>query len=245
MIRRSLRYRSGDKQKSYRYKEELDSIDIPEWKKQVIYEATPTSCTHFPSLLHLANTVEHIVQNNIPGDFVECGVHMGGSCMVMAGILKHYNSNRRILMYDTYDGVPVPNSSEITLEGDNLQNWYKENKLDEDGNSMWCYSSIDDVKYNMNSVGYDGEIQYIQGDVMNTLPDNSSNSIALLRIDVDLYEPTQHVLEHLYNKLSNKGSLILDDYGHFPKVKETVDNFLQDRVSDLEEITYTVRHLVK
>ena len=80
---------------------------------------------------------------------------------------------------------------------------------------------------------------------MNTLPDNSSNSIALLRIDVDLYEPTQHVLEHLYNKLSNKGSLILDDYGHFPKVKETVDNFLQDRVSDLEEITYTVRHLVK
>ncbi len=165
--------------------------------------------------------------------------------MVMAGILKHYNSNRRILMYDTYDGVPVPNSSEITLEGDNLQNWYKENKLDEDGNSMWCYSSIDDVKYNMNSVGYDGEIQYIQGDVMNTLPDNSSNMIALLRIDVDLYEPTQHVLEHLYNKLSNKGSLILDDYGHFPKVKETVDNFLQDRVSDLEEITYTVRHLVK
>ena len=30
-------------------------------------------------------------------------------------------------MYDTYNGVPVPNSSEITLEGDNLQNWYKEN----------------------------------------------------------------------------------------------------------------------
>lgn len=245
MIRQSHKYRYLDKQASYRNKEELDALDIPQWKKDIIYEATPASCTHLPALLHLADTVEYLVENDIPGDFVECGVYMGGSCMVIAGVLKHLGSNRRLLMYDTFDGVPMPNSNELTLEGNSLQEWYKNNKIDEEGNSSWCYCSFEDVFDNMDTVGYNGDIEYIKGDVLETIPNNYSRQIALLRIDVDLDEPTRHVLDHLYKLIPNNGSLILDDYGHFPKVKETVDSFLQEDKNKLEEITYTVRHLRK
>lgn len=245
MIRQSHKYRYLDKEASYRHEEELATLDIPQWKKDVIYESTPASCTHLPALLHLANTVEYLVENDIPGDFVECGVYMGGSCMVIAGVLKHYASDRRILMYDTFDGVPMPNSKELTMEGESLQEWYKDNKIDSDGNSSWCYCNFEDVSDNMKTVGYDGDIKYIKGDVLDTIPNNHSTQIALLRIDVDLDLPTRHVLDHLYSLVPTNGSLILDDYGHFPKVKDTVDDFLQDDASKLEEITYTVRHIRK
>ena len=44
----------------------------------------PFTMTSSERLWSLINAVRHVVDNRIPGDFVECGVWRGGSVMAMA-----------------------------------------------------------------------------------------------------------------------------------------------------------------
>ena len=62
----------------------------------------------------LYKAVEYIVQNKIPGDFVECGVWKGGSCMLIAKALSIFgDSGRKIYLYDTYEGMPKPTKEDV------------------------------------------------------------------------------------------------------------------------------------
>jgi hypothetical protein len=49
----------------------------------------------------------------------------------------------------------------------------------------------------------------------------------------------------LYPVLNSGGILILDDYGHFPMVRKTVDDYFAPEVIKYNEVTYTVRQCVK
>lgn len=246
MKRQSYQYRRLQKENSYRFRQEIEQLDLPYWKKTIAYESTPYTVTHLDTILDLIETTEKIVHNHVTGDIVECGVHCGGSCMIIANVLQHYQDERTIWMYDTYDGIPIPDEVDVALDGRPLRDlFFEQNRLDEDGNSSWCYTNLDHVKENMSTCNYSGTINYIQGLVEDTIPNRIPEQIALLRIDVDLAEPTKHSLEHLYPLLSKQGALILDDYGHFPSVKKVVDDYLGDISKQLNEVTYTVRTLVK
>ena len=60
--------------------------------------------TSVERMYSLYSSVNYVLQNNIEGDFVECGVWLGGSSMLMAKMLKNRNiSDRKIYLYDTYD----------------------------------------------------------------------------------------------------------------------------------------------
>jgi O-methyltransferase len=50
------------------------------------------------------------------------------------------------------------------------------------------------------------------------------NSLAILRLDGDLYSSTMDALENLYPKLS-PGYLIVDDYGAIGMCKKAVDDY--------------------
>ena len=52
---------------------------------------------------------------HVPGDFVECGVWKGGSAMMMALALQHFGiSDRKIYLYDTYEGMTEPTAEDTT-----------------------------------------------------------------------------------------------------------------------------------
>lgn len=245
--RQSLRYRFGDKNRSYKFtaSEDWDRFgNIEDWKKKIAINNSPYTVTHIDSVVDLIESVEHVVDKDIEGDFVECGVFMGGSSMIMASTLKYLGYKRKIWMYDTYDGVPLPEDYETTIEGYNLKEWYLDRYYTQEG-SNWCYTSLVDVKQNFQSVGYKGLVNFIKGKVEDTIPKKMPNKISILRIDVDLAKPTRHILEHLYPLVSDGGHIILDDYGHFPAVKETVDDYFKDTNKYLKRVTYTVRHIVK
>lgn len=245
MKRTSRKYKNDYKDISYRFSDELDSMDIDEWKKEIAYNCSPYTVTQLSAVLDLIDTVEDIILNDIPGDLVECGVFMGGSCMIMAETLKHHNTNRTIWMFDTFDGVPSPNDEDVTPEGTSLKQWYEEQKLDDNNESKWCYSALDTVKDNFKECDYTGAVNFVIGNVEDTIPTIGLSNIALLRIDVDLAKPTRHVLDNFYSLISTNGHLILDDYGHFPAVKMTVDDYFKDDTIELIEISYTVRRMVK
>tara|TARA_R110002124_G_C8796659_1_gene502084 strand:+ start:88 stop:858 length:771 start_codon:yes stop_codon:yes gene_type:complete len=221
-------------------------ISVPQWKRDIAKVCGPYTVTELDSVLNLIDSVEEIILNNIPGALVECGVYMGGSSMVMAQVCEHYGSLRKILMFDTYNGVPAPDDHETFNDGTLISDWLITHEYDMDAEgSNWCYSNIAHVKENVSIVNYSGDIEFVVGLVEDTLPMDQLNSIALLRIDVDLESPTRHVLNHLYPVLNSGGILILDDYGHFPMVRKTVDDYFAPEVIKYNEVTYTVRQCVK
>ncbi|MCW2868230.1 MAG: methyltransferase, partial [Marmoricola sp.] len=49
-----------------------------------------------------------------------------------------------------------------------------------------------------------------------------------LRLDTDWYESTKHELQHLYDRLSPGGVLIIDDYGYFEGSRMATDEFIAE-----------------
>ena len=175
----------------------------------------------------LYKATRYIVASGIPGDFVECGVWKGGSAMVIALTLMHMGeTNRKIYLYDTFEGMPKPTSVDKTITGGllALDRWKKGQKK---GHNAWCFSPIDEVRTTLESTGYPKKnFVFVKGKVEETLPNTRPSAIALLRLDTDFYESTKCELVHLYPLLHSGGILIIDDYGCWKGVQKAVDEYL-------------------
>lgn len=161
--------------------------------------------------IHLA---KRCILENIPGDFVEAGVNMGGHPALMGYVLSRYGAgDRKVHMYDSFQGVPeagpedppewreimgvAKNPSKPVACGRivNPLEAVKENMV------KWGVSDIPIVYH----VGWFEEVLGIET--------NTPQKIALLRIDVDLYHSTELVMEYLYPRVSPGGYVISDDFG--------------------------------
>jgi len=191
----------------------------------------------------LYTSVKYILKNNIPGDFVECGVWKGGSSMLVALLLKNENVvDRKIYLYDTFAGMTEPGKNDGVEE---KIEWEKNKK--DDGNNSWCFASYEEVEANMKSTGYPvGNIRLLKGKVEDTIPGTMPAKIALLRLDTDWYESTKHELTYLFPLLEKSGVLIIDDYGAWQGARKAVDEYLKDNGTVyLNRIDFTGRLLIK
>ena len=203
---------------------ELDYKDIE------IIEYILTNRYSMSSVRRLVNTVKacrYVIENNIPGDFVECGVWRGGNAILAKKIFEHLNSDKKVWMFDTFEGMTAPTNVDIEA----INQISAKNKFDEsqtNTHNEWCYASLEDVQKNCSNSGIDiAALKFIKGDVCDTLkkPDNVPDHISVLRLDTDWYESTRAELEVLYPKLSNGGVLIIDDYGHWEGARKAVDEY--------------------
>ena len=73
----------------------------------------------------------------------------------------------------------------------------------------------------------------IKGNITKTLPkflkENSNKKFSLINLDVDVYEPTKVILENIYDKLSNNGIIIFDDYNSVKGETDAVNDFFKSR----------------
>jgi len=174
---------------------------------------------------------KYVCQSKIEGDFVECGVWRGGNSIIALQIINKLNENKNIWLYDTFEGMTKPTEYDYeNTTGKKAIIEYNNNKRDD--NSNWCYASLEDVKENINSFKFSSKINYIKGDISETLKDykNIPEKISVLRLDTDWYESTKKELEMLYPKLSVGGVLIIDDYGHWGGCKKAVDEYFKKNV---------------
>ncbi|MBD0254155.1 MAG: class I SAM-dependent methyltransferase [Cytophagales bacterium] len=201
-----------------------------------------------PERLYAAyKAARYITDNRVPGAVVECGVWRGGSTMMMAhALLAQGSRDRDLYLYDTFEGMPEPTAKDLTLDGSNAYQTWKENQTEQV--NTWCYSPLEEVQQNLTGTGYpSGKIHFVKGKVEDTIPARLPGPIALLRLDTDWFESTYHELQHLYPLLSPKGVLIIDDYGHWQGAREAVDQyFAEHKVSMLlNRIDYTGRIGIK
>lgn len=209
----------------------------------------PFTMTSVDRMFSLYTAVNYIIDNNISGHFAECGVWRGGSSMMIAStLLKRGVSNKKIFLYDTFEGMSAPTNNDVDVVGNDAASLLKINENTREGN-IWCLADLNDVQSNMTLTGYpSSNITYVKGKVEDTIPSSSPDGdIALLRLDTDWYESTKHELIHLYPQLVKNGVLIIDDYGHWEGCKKAVDEYFQLNKLNmlLNRIDYTGRIAIK
>jgi hypothetical protein len=214
-----------------------DHIDI-------IRLVQPFTMTGPESLYSLIQGAKHIIQNNVPGDIVECGVWRGGSMMAVAHTLLRLNHTEKTLfLYDTFSGMSKPTDSDVDSHGLKASVKFNKRRLT-DRKTNWALASLNEVKENMLQVGYDqSKINFIEGKIEETIPETIPKTISLLRLDTDWYESTKHELIHLFPRLSKNGVIIIDDYGHWKGCQKAVDEYFSENKINifLNRVNYSVR----
>lgn len=209
-----------------------------------IYDACKTyTLTSKERMYALYKSVEYIIKNSIPGDFVECGVWRGGSAMLIAYTLLELNAeNRKIYLYDTFEGMTEPTEYDYKVAHNQtfaFDKWNREQKKDY---NKWCYASLSEVKGHMALTKYPKHnVVFVKGSIEKTIPGAIPQQISVLRLDTDWYESTKHELIHLYPLLSKNGVLIIDDYGCWAGSKKAVDEYFSNGQILLNRIDSTGR----
>jgi O-methyltransferase len=185
-------------------------------------QVMPYTMTSKEAVFALYTSVNYVLDRNIPGDIVECGVWRGGSSLLAALILKSRNiSDRKLYLYDTFKGMPTPTEFDIDKRGNTGFEM-----IDKYGDEIgWCYALLDDVKAAFSAYDFDFEIHFIEGDVIETLPKTKPETISVLRLDTDWYESTAAEFDILYPRLSTGGVLIIDDYGCWAGSRKATDDY--------------------
>lgn len=155
---------------------------------------------------------ERLISENIPGDFIETGVWRGGACIMMRAVLAAYEcSDRRVIAADSFEGFPAQSAADNNFTVGGVNDFAV---------------SLEDVKANFARYGLlDEQVVFLKGFFKDTLPKAPVETIALLRLDGDLYESTRDGLMHLYGKLTRGGTLIADDYFLFEGQRKAIDEY--------------------
>jgi len=193
-------------------------------KAKTIYRVMPYSLVGISGLSQTYDIAIEVEKNNIGGCFVECGVAQGGSSALMALVAHDYKKNRKIWLFDSFEGLP-----EFTEEDydEKEQSNGKHIRPLEKGSCLGTYQEVEKLlfsKFGLNKKN----IFLIKGWFQETLPKykNEIDKISLLRIDADWYESTKCCLENLYDNVIDNGFVVIDDYGTCLGARKALDEFL-------------------
>lgn len=179
-------------------------------------------------LRHLRRCIDQILQDNIPGDFIETGVWRGGACIFMRAMLvAHGIQDRCVWVADSFEGLPPPAPGQFPAD---TGSWLH--------NVALLAVSLEEVRGNFAKYGLlDDQVAFLKGWFKDTLPRAPIERLALLRLDGDMYESTMDTLTALYDKVSPNGFVVVDDY-NLPPCRQAIIDFRgsNDIFESLEEI---------
>lgn len=152
---------------------------------------------------NLQDCVESVLREGVVGDFIEAGAWRGGACIFMRAILAvRQVTDRRVFVADSFAGLPEPDEAKYPADKGDVHHTY---------DSL----AVSRVEVERNFRKYDlldGQVVFLVGWFKDTLPAAPIESLAILRLDGDMYESTMDALVSLYPKLSPGGFCIVDDY---------------------------------
>jgi len=74
------------------------------------YELNPDMITMigYKRLTNLEVLIKDVLENKIDGDLIETGVWQGGACIFMRELLNQYGSDKKVVVADSFEGLPPP-----------------------------------------------------------------------------------------------------------------------------------------
>jgi len=175
------------------------------------------------------DSIVKIEKEKIAGAIVECGVARGGSSAMMALTSEYYNGNRHCWLFDTFEGLPPPSDKDHHVE----PIYNSDDKHASRVSEGYCLGTVGEVEELLFSVLklLKEKFTLVKGLFQDTLHEkkNEIGDIAVLRLDGDWYDSTLCCLENLWDSVSPKGVVIMDDYVSVPSCKEATHDFLDSR----------------
>ena len=160
------------------------------------------------------------------GDVVECGVGRGQTLLMWAALVNDEAKHRHLWGFDSFEGFPVPSAEDTSP-----RNWRQ---------GEWAVSTPTTIRDLFMKAGYSGEwfrayVTLVKGFFAESLTKYTGSRIALLHLDVDLYESYRDCLAQLYSKVVPGGVIAFDEYmGTFeyinaPGASQAIDEFFTAR----------------
>jgi hypothetical protein len=174
---------------------------------------------------------------DLPGSVLELGVRNGANFYYLARLMEIFGpaarrdpacGDRHLFGFDTFAGFP-----EVSTQDRGLRQW-KEMQKGGVGTFNRDQLFADFERFRRDSAVGD-RVHLIEGDVLETVPrfveEETAPAIALLYLDLDLYQPTLVALEHLYPLVVPGGIVVFDEYGYaeFPGETKAVNEYFKDR----------------
>ncbi len=187
------------------------------------------------ALTSLRSCARQAIWLRVPGDFMECGVWRGGACILLRAVQNAMGvgPRRRTWVADSFQGLPQPDRQTNLLDA-----------------VLYAYLSetgafavaLEEVRQNFARYGLlDEGVGFLPGWFADTLP-AWQGQLALLRLDGDWYDSTYTALEHLYDKVSWGGFIIIDDYHPVLGAYHAVNDFRAQR--DITDAMVQVDHQI-
>jgi len=147
--------------------------------------------------------IETVLAEEVSGDLIETGVWRGGACIFMRGVLKAYGvTDRTVWAADSFEGLPRPARARYPADAGDRHHAVR-----------FLAVPLDQVQANFARYGLlDAQVRFLAGWFRDTLPAAPFTTLALARLDGDMYESTMDALVSLYPRLSPGAFVIVDDF---------------------------------
>lgn len=173
-----------------------------------------------PRLDNIQEAVRTVIDEGVPGDWLETGAWRGGASIFAAACFAAYGDfDRLVWVADAFDkGFPG-----LRLAQDAA--WTA-------GELAGFEVDMETVRANFARYGrLDDRVRFLAGWFSDTLPDAPIEELAILRLDGDMYVSTMDALT-MYDRVSPGGYVIVDDYGAHPPCREAITDFRREHGID-------------
>jgi hypothetical protein len=162
----------------------------------------------------------------VPGIFLEAGVAMGGSAIVIA---KTKSRERELRLYDVFEMLPPPSASDDPRSHAVYQE-FVDGKASGPVDRNYVAHAKDLLAFtrdNMARMGVDPDaenIRFVKGLYESTL--RIEEPVAFAHIDCDWYDSVKLCIDRIAGHVSPQGIMLFDDYNSFQGCRKAVDEWL-------------------
>ncbi len=160
---------------------------------------------------------------NIQGSILECGVAYGSGLMSFAlfsSIFEPVNHTRKIIGFDTFAGFPKISAKDNPKGDPNAKTGGM--RVDSFEEIKKCIMAFDQNRF----IGHIEKVQLVKGDIIKTAPDylkkNPHLVVALLYLDLDIYEPTRAAIKTFLPRMPKGAIIVFDQLNHSDWPGETL-----------------------
>jgi hypothetical protein len=206
---------------------ELFGFDVDkEWDYENGYYLT-SHITRLPKALAQYELYKSII--NLPGQVVECGVYKGASLIRFATFREILENpySRKIIGFDMFGKFPEQDNENDAKFVKRFEGFSGIGISRQELEAVFAHKSFDNY-------------ELIKGRIESTVPqyvaDHPELKIALLHVDVDVYNPSLVILEHLYDLVVEGGLIVFDDYATVAGETRAIDEFFAERKVRIEKL---------
>lgn len=170
---------------------------------------------------------------HLPGAIVECGVYKGASLVRFASFraLLENDQSRKIIGLDAFGAFP---SGGVRSTAD--RKFIKQFEASGGGGI-----SKQDLEKVLAAKSFTN-IELIKGDIFETIPGLLDGAphlrIALLHLDLDVYEPTRFAIEKLLPRVCKGGLVVFDDYNSVEGATRAADELCKEHGLTLQKAPF-------